>query len=407
MLLTESLLDDFVQKSDELGGPGSAACDAYWSNFSYEPSYLIDQSLDPFSEAYVAEQLKLYTELSGRELNQHEFEKTNFEIRSYVEATNPYNHPDPSGLALHTERLSKAFRLAGVRRNALLLDMGCGWGLSSELAAYLGLRVSAVDINAIFVDLVNARAVRSGWPIHAVQSDFDSYEPPAPVDAILFYECLHHAVRPWTLIKSLTRHLVPDGKLILAGEPINDFWWKHWGLRLDALSIYCIRKFGWFESGWSLPFITEVIERAGLNVRVVLDADTDIGFTIIGQAAKLVEKSAAEFISEVEPAGFALEGDYAVFSGQGSFTLNFPQGATRAQLIFKNFRPSPVNVRCTSRGKTLFSGPLQNGAGSVVIEKQSTRMKVACESDQWVPDEEVGNGDTRTLSLHLSSVAFF
>ena len=109
MLLTESLLDSFVEKSDELGGPGSAACDEYWSNFSYEPTYVADQSLDPFSEAYVDKQLKLYTELSGRELNQHEFEQTHFEIDSYVAAVNPYNHPDPSVLALHTERLSKAF----------------------------------------------------------------------------------------------------------------------------------------------------------------------------------------------------------------------------------------------------------------------------------------------------------
>jgi len=285
--------------------------------------------------------------------------------------------------------------------------MGCGWGLSSEIAAYLGLRVSGVDINSNFVELVNARAEKSGLRIHAVQCDFDSYQPPAPVDAILFYECLHHAIRPWSLLESLTRSLAPEGKLILAGEPINDFWWKAWGLRLDALSIYCIRKFGWFESGWSLPFITEVIERAGLAVRVVLDADTDIGFTIIGEAIKLVEKSAVEFISETESEGFVLEGQLAVFSGQGSFTLDFPPEATRAQLIFKNFRPSQVNVKCTSVGKTLFSGPLENGSGSLVIEKQAPHMKVVCESDSWVPDEEVGNGDTRSLSLHLASVAFY
>ena len=407
MLLTESLLDEFVEKSDKLGGPGSPACDAYWADFGYQPTYVVDQSLDPFSEAYVSEQIKLYSELSGRELNQHEFEKTNFEISSYVDAANPYNHPYPSELALHTERLSKAFRLAGVRRNALLLDMGCGWGVSSELAAFLGLKVSAVDINAIFVELVNARARKSGRPIHAVQSDFDSYESPVAVDAILFYECLHHAVRPWILIKSLTKSLVPDGKLILAGEPINDFWWTHWGLRLDALSIYCIRKFGWFESGWSLPFITEVIEQAGLAVRVVLDADTDIGFTIIGQANKLAEQSGSEFIAGTESEGFVPENQYAVFSGQGFFTVDFPPGATKAQLVFQNFRYSPVNLECTSDGETLFAGSFETGSGSLVIEKQAPRMKVSCESDRWVPNEELGNGDMRSLSLHLASVAFY
>lgn len=35
------------------------------------------------------------------------------------------------------------------------------------------------------------------------------------------------------------------------------------GLRLDALSVYCIHKFGWFESGWSLGFLKRMIVDAG------------------------------------------------------------------------------------------------------------------------------------------------
>jgi hypothetical protein len=59
--------------------------------------------------------------------------------------------------------------------------------------------------------------------------------------------------------------LKPGGKLLLAGEPINDIW-KHWGLRTDPLSVYCIRKFGWFESGWSARFLTACVERCGFKV---------------------------------------------------------------------------------------------------------------------------------------------
>jgi hypothetical protein len=37
---------------------------------------------------------------------------------------------------------------------------GCAWGLSSEIAAYLGLEVHAMDINNMFVKLVEAAPAR-------------------------------------------------------------------------------------------------------------------------------------------------------------------------------------------------------------------------------------------------------
>lgn len=67
--------------------------------------------------------------------------------------------------------------------------MGAGWGLSSELAAYIGLTVSAIDINPLFVELIRTRAARSGLPIEAAASSFDAYEPQKAYDGILFYEC--------------------------------------------------------------------------------------------------------------------------------------------------------------------------------------------------------------------------
>lgn len=52
-------------------------------------------------------------------------------------------------------------RYAKPRRGETVMDMGCGWGLSSELAAYLGLTVIGVDVNPSFVRLVNERAKRA------------------------------------------------------------------------------------------------------------------------------------------------------------------------------------------------------------------------------------------------------
>lgn len=407
MLVTSATLDAFVTRSDELGGPNTAACQEYWVGFTYEPTLQVDQSLDPFSDAYVAQQQDLYSELSGRGFNQEENERTLFDITGYVDAPNPYNHPDASDLALHIQRLSKAFHLSGVKRGGHLLDMGSGWGLSSELGAYLGLRVTAVDINPDFVNLVNARAARTGSKIIAIQGEFDDYRPSEPVDVILFYECLHHALRPWTLIDTLRRGLTPGGSVVLAGEPINALWWTHWGMRLDAMSVYCIRKFGWFESGWSLPFITQVLERCGLEVEVVMDSDPNVGYTTIGRRKAAKVLTAAEFIGGTATEGVVLDQDYGVTSGEGWFDLVFPDGAEKAELKFQNFRAKPIELTCTVGDETVFSASIPHGPASVTIDQSAPVVRLAWISDVWVPAEEAGNGDPRRLSLHLTGVSFY
>ncbi|HWI84938.1 MAG TPA: class I SAM-dependent methyltransferase, partial [Sphingomonas sp.] len=249
----------------------------------YRSDIVVDQSLDPFGEDYVGQQLALYREMSGREFNQQSNEHTTFDVATHVAAINPYDHGSPGGLAQHIERLSRAIRFGAPPRGGRFLDMGCGWGLSSEVAAYCGLAVTAVDVNPDFVDLVNRRAERLGLNIAARQGEFDTFESDDRFAMILFYECFHHALRPWTLLARMARLLAPEGRIVLAGEPINSHWWTHWGLRLDPLSVYCIHKFGWLESGWSAEFLKSSFQRAGLSVQISDHPEGEIGFTVIGR----------------------------------------------------------------------------------------------------------------------------
>lgn len=280
--ICEDELDAFVAESDRLGGPGSPACEAFWRNRVYVPTLRFDRSLDPFGEAYVTEQLQLYREISGRDFDQPVNEIATVDVDSHAAAANPYAHWPPERFAFHVERLASAFKLTAPPAGGAMLDMGCGWGLSSELAAYCGLTVSAVDINPKFVALVNRRAHRLGLALDATQGAFDSFETDRRFDIVFFYECFHHALRPWTLARRMASLLKPGGALVLCGEPVNDIW-THWGLRLDPLSIYCLRKFGWFESGWSLRFLLACLERAGLAPAVHRHPDPDTGVLVIGR----------------------------------------------------------------------------------------------------------------------------
>lgn len=406
MLWTVGRLDHFVEMSDSLGGPHTPACQEFWADFAYQPSHTADQRLDPFSEDYVAEQVKLYEELAGHSYDIQRDERTAFDVELHITASNPYNHPDPGVLALHLQRLSRALRYARPRRGESLLDMGCGWGLSSELAAYLGLSVTAVDINPSFVRLVNERAKRGSRSISATTSTFEEFKPGEPTDIILFYECLHHAVRPWLVVEQMTAVLRNGGRVVLAGEPINDYWWKNWGMRLDPISVYCIRKFGWFESGWSLGFIRQVLHRSGLVPQIFLDADPEIGFTIVGEKPA-VHRVPGNLCAELFGAqGCFRDGNSLIFVGLGKMTLSFPHGTTAAELSIINYRGRSLRVFAASDGQTLYDGHMLPGHFSLKVPRIRDAAELAFQVERWVPDEELHNGDNRTLGLHLQDIAF-
>jgi len=278
---TKYNLDDFIKQIDEVGDPSLAAADFALKHFSYKRTVVVDDRLDPYSDQYWNQQIDLYREITGRELDQGSNELVQFDLDAHVGTLNSYASTDPKRMVIHYARLSKLIKHAALPDNARVLDLGCGWGLSSEFLAMLGCRVTAVDINEKFVELVKRRSHRMNYGIKAIHSGFDDLHLNETFDLILFYECLHHAVKPWELLQKVSSWLSPRGKIALAGEPIQNIWWRSWGLRLDGLSVYCMRKFGWFENGWSKDFIIDALSRCGLIVDYKDDVDPDVGPIII------------------------------------------------------------------------------------------------------------------------------
>ena len=394
-------LPNFVSTIDSLGGPGDPRVDEYWRGVVYQPKVRVDTRLDPFSREYYDAQIALYKEMSGRELDQSINEHTIFDKASHVRARNPYNHGDPGMLATQIVQLATAMRLARPKRGARLVDMGCGWGLSSELGAYLGLDVEAVDINRDFVSLVHDRSLRYGYDINAVHASFDSYQPSAPVDMFLFYECLHHAVEPWTLIERLASMLNPGGKVVACGEPINTHWWPHWGLRLDPMSVYCIHKHGWFESGWSQDFLVKCFERAHFNVEIT-DFPDPIGQFVV---ASKDEALGAKWLSRhavIE--GGELDGDYIVANASTSLIFNEPVGSGGAALLIPNFRPKDIQTKLRLGGGKAQDLTIPPGETRLPIERVEAGTALHFESETWRPSDEIGNLDYRNLAFHISGL---
>ena len=302
-------LDEFVAEYDERGGIADPVAQVWVSDFSLGFVTPVDVEADGFSERYSKMQLDLYRELSGREVDQATNEMhVDLDLDRLAAAANPYGSVDVDHIAKHARTILTALVVSDLDPGARVLDMGCGWGISTEMLAFAGCDVTAVDINPEFVQLVERRAKARGYAVQVEVGSFDEYEPAGQYDLVFFYECLHHAIAPWRVIDRLGRHLAPGGKFTIAGEPIQDTWWPSWGLRLDPQSVYCIRKYGWFESGWSRPFITECFTRAGFELTVL--ERIGIGHSDIGVAVRPgehAEPPTAHWVVPVHPPAEAPE----------------------------------------------------------------------------------------------------
>jgi 2-polyprenyl-3-methyl-5-hydroxy-6-metoxy-1,4-benzoquinol methylase len=262
-------LDTFCVRVDELGGLHHPTTVEAMKGFQYIPSVKIDLSLDPFSETYFRQQIALYEELSGRSFDIQSGEQHNFDVASRINAANPYGSPNSHFIAMHGKAIFSMLETAKLPVRPRILDLGCGWGLSSELLAFAGASVTAVDINPLFCKLVESRAKRLGLDITSSVGNFEDFQGlRRDHDMAFFYECLHHAPRPLKVLRHTARFLKPNGVIAFAGEPINAPFWPDWGMRLDYISVYVIRKHGWFESGWSARFLRQCFDRAGFALEV-------------------------------------------------------------------------------------------------------------------------------------------
>jgi 2-polyprenyl-3-methyl-5-hydroxy-6-metoxy-1,4-benzoquinol methylase len=291
--LTCADLDQYVAECDRLGGPEHLAAKDFLSDFDLRISTPVDQRLDPFSEEYVAQQIAVYREVANRNVDQETGEQAPVPVEQNILSPNPYASRDVHFISKHSRAVVTTVLVSNLPPAARVLDVGCGWGLSSEVMAFCGLDVDGIDINPLFVDLVGRRAQLRKLPITPILSQFDNIRSSYKYDLALFYESLHHAIRPWNTIAGIAPLLKEDGKIAFAGEPINDIWWRNWGVRLDSLSVYCIRKFGWFESGWSRRFITSCFEHAGFALETYEGIGLDNG--IIGVAVRKDALSSSMF----------------------------------------------------------------------------------------------------------------
>lgn len=186
----------------------------------------------------------------------------------------------------------------GLRRNAHVLDVGCGDGaLAGVLVTRLGCRLSGVDNNALAVDYAVKEFAKRGFA-----GDFqivDGYQyafEDGTFDAIVCSEVIEHVGEPETMLREIRRLLKPDGILILTTPirftelPLDPMHVQEWFV--DEFVVFSSRIFGapekilrthpviWYEAySHAGPILGRV-------VRLTINALTKLGFNPFVSLAK-------------------------------------------------------------------------------------------------------------------------
>ena len=263
----------YFEASPALGGAWEPWRDAHL----VLPEWFV-HGLDPWSDAYAAQQERLWALIAGAEPpyrpQLHEKE-TGWDDVDPVRAPGYYKRRDAQAVVAasdHVIATGMILKHSGLAPGDRALEYGAGFGQTALALARLGVHVDTVDISETFCDFVRQQGEHFGVPLKAFHGEFGlNPRPGTAYDLILFYESFHHCVDFRRVVPAIERHLAPGGRIVLAGEPVFRSEYPGipypWGVRLHSEVAAVMRKTQWFELGFTERFLYELFERAGLAGR--------------------------------------------------------------------------------------------------------------------------------------------
>lgn len=241
---------------------------------------------DPFSESYREWTWALYRRVSGRDAYATAHEASPFDLGRALVRPFPYESGslkmvgrDLAARGHVLDTLAQVLPDVEGSARPRVVEFGAGWGnLTADLVA-TGLDVTAVELDAKFCTLIGRRCSNGPGEITVHNGDMLDFATERPFDAAVFYESFHHCADHLALLDRLHRIVRPDGAVLFAAEPVQRLGYP-WGPRLDGLSVWSSRTYGWLELGFDVRYFDAALARtgwAGRRVRVgERSAETDV-----------------------------------------------------------------------------------------------------------------------------------
>jgi 2-polyprenyl-3-methyl-5-hydroxy-6-metoxy-1,4-benzoquinol methylase len=375
---------------------------------NFTSAYDLDVPTDPFSKVYREKQFTIYSKLTGLAYSNSN-EKSSFCTELAAVRPFPYFHESCGVVGNHLMAIGFIIKNLQLPPNARILEFGPGWGNLTIALAKMGFQVTAVDIEKNFIDLIKQRASMEQLDIQLIHDDFSFiHMVEEPYDAILFFECFHHASNHLALMAAFDKAVKKNGIVCFASEPISDDFPIPWGLRMDGQSLWAIRKNGWLELGFNKKYFTSALERYGWRGLHIYGVDSPNLHVIVAKRKidweglfNYSNKNLKNKVGRVTKNGCISDGN-AGYLAYGPY-INLPAGSYCAELL--------LNATVVFLGKILVDVVIDNGAtclSKLWIESNSITkeqpINILFDSDNQMHNLEIRVWLTKDTSLYLEAI---
>jgi len=123
---------------------------------------------DPYSSEYREAVFELYAWLRGQSYDTSQ-EGSAFDVAGATDVPFPYTTQSGSTVGNHLIAIGHIIRTLDLPPGSRVLEFGPGWGNTTVALARMGHKVTAIDIEPRFVELIAARAERIHAPVESAR----------------------------------------------------------------------------------------------------------------------------------------------------------------------------------------------------------------------------------------------
>lgn len=243
------------------------------SSVIFRPAQLLGRvPSDPSSNEYRSVQLRLYEQLTQSTYDVVK-EETQFDRAHMLRWPFPYVTRSATTVGNYLMMYGDLIKEMSLPAGAHILEMGSGYGSLTYQLASMGYRVTCADISEKLLEYVRTRCAGLPGAVDTIQCDMNDFSITGVYDAVIFFESFHHVLNHADLVRRMALCLQDNGILVFAGEPIvasdSQIVPYPWGLRMDGLSLWAIRRQGWLELGFRFDYFNGLLSRSGWSHRRV------------------------------------------------------------------------------------------------------------------------------------------
>ena len=378
--------------------------------------YIIDVNFpqNPYSQEYFDAQMKLYLEISGKNSYTVDNEHVEFDFEGLKNNPYPYNTQSPTTVGNQIIAQGFLIKTMNLAPHSRIVEFGPGWGNTTLHFIQMGYEVTAVDSEKAFLDLIEYRTAMLSKKVELVHQDMLAFNSSTKYDAAVFFESFHHCANHLKLLKNLDQLINDDGLIAFAAEPIADapYFPFPWGVRLEGMSVWSIRKFGWLELGFDTSYFLRTLLLFGWTPQRYRSDASPLADAIVAK------KSHGHY----EPSEITLPPDecktWAPKEANLDLKLRFTQAnsvmscakdikAKFVEFCLSNYAPFDLDVKLSAGSSTkTFHIPKSSVKGIYKIPISNWDGKITITSKTWRPSKVLRNGDNRELGVAVHSLKF-